>query len=146
MVITALTAGSAAAQNLNAEPNYGTIRLHGIDPHVVHLQSGGTIEAGRLGDGCAGYVSNAPDVRLNFTGGRPLPLTFSAISDADTMLVVNAPDGRWYCNDDANAGTHNPSIRFASPLTGRYEIWVGTRAGPESHSARLEISELTDAH
>ena len=145
ITLAALAAATAAAaQDPNATPNYGTVRLHGVpDPHVVDLRSGGLVEASRLGDGCAGYVSNAPDVRLTYQAGT-LPLTVRAVSDADTMLLVNAPDGSWHCNDDAAAGTNNPAIRFTSPQSGRYEIWVGTRAGSETHPARLEISELDE--
>lgn len=132
---------AAAAQNPNATPSYGTIRLHGPpDPQVVRLQSGGRIDASRLGGTCSGFIADAPDVRLTYMSGT-LPLIISAASEVDTTLVVKAPDGSWHCNDDGRPGSLNPSIRFATPLSGRYEIWVGTRAGPQLHPARLEISE-----
>ena len=133
---------AAAAQNPNATPSYGTVRLHGPpDPYVVRLHSGGRIDAARLGPACSGFIADAPDVRLAYMSGR-LPLIISAVSEADTTLVVNAPDGSWHCNDDSRPGSLNPSIRFAAPLSGRYEIWVGSRAGPQAHPARLEISEI----
>ena len=136
----------ASAQDFNAAPNYGTVSLRtGFtpDPHVVRVQSGGPIDARRVGSNCAGFISNAPDVRLNFVGGSNLPLVISAASGADTTLVINGPDGRWYCDDDGGANGLNPGIRFNNPMSGRYEIWVGTYAGPSNHAAQLEISELT---
>lgn len=136
----------ASAQDINAAPNYGTVNLRtGFtpDPHVVQVQSGGNIDAQRISANCLGFISNAPDVRLNFVGGSNLPLVISAASGADTTLVINAPDGRWYCDDDGGANGLNPGIRFNNPMSGRYEIWVGTYGGPSNHAARLEISELT---
>ena len=133
----------AAAQEPNAPPTYGTVSLHGPpDPHVVRLQAGGRIDASRLGGVCTGFIARAPDVRLNHRQSGALPLIISAVADADTILVVNAPDGSWHCNDDSRPGVHDPSVRFATPQSGRYEIWVGTRAGPQLHPARLEISEI----
>jgi hypothetical protein len=138
---TLVLAAAAVAQNPNAAPAYGTIRLHGIDPHIVRLQSGGRIDASRLGGACSGFIADAPDVRLDYRQSGTLPLIITAVAEADTTLVINAPDGRWHCNDDSRSGSLNPSIRFAAPPSGRYEIWVGTRAGPQLHPARLEISE-----
>ena len=142
----ALLAPAASAQDSNARPNYGELSLRtGFtpDPRVVAVQSGGPIDAARIDSRCAGFISNAPDVRLNFQGGSSLPLVISVASGADTTLVVNAPDGSWHCNDDGGANGLNPGIRFNNPMSGRYEIWVGTYAGPSNHAAQLEISELT---
>ena len=36
----------------------------------------------------------------------------------------------------------NPSIRFETPQSGRYEIWVGTYGSATLRNARLHISEL----
>ncbi len=138
-------AAPAAAQNVNLDPNYSTIRLNAGfsgDPRLVDLQSGGSIDASSLGSPCRGYISNAPDVRVVYSSGR-LPLMFSVDSGSDTTLVVNAPDGRWYCDDDSGEGL-NPSIRFDRPLSGRYEVWVGTYGSSSLRSATLGISELYD--
>lgn len=140
---SALLCVPAAAQNVNADPTYDTIRLNSgftPDPYRVDLQSGGSIDASQTANGCRGYIANAPDVRLQFAGGS-LPLIISVDSSADTTLVINAPDGRWYCDDDSGDG-YNPSVRFNSPMTGRYEIWVGTYGGASLQPATLSISEL----
>ncbi|MGQ0659516.1 hypothetical protein [Sphingosinicella sp.] len=136
----------ASAQNFNLAPNYGTVNLRtGFprDPHVVNVRSGGNIDASRINANCRGFISDAPDVRLNFVAGSRLPLIISADSGADTTIVVNGPDGRWYCDDDGGERGMNPSVRFSNVQSGRYEIWVGTYGGRTLHPAQVHISELT---
>ena len=77
----------------------------------------------------------------NVSGGS-FPLILSVASGADTTLVVNGPDGSWYCDDDGGINGLNPALRFGSPQSGRYEIWVGTYAQGSTQPARLVISEL----
>lgn len=145
----ALAAATAAApsfaQDFNANPNYGTVNLNtGFtpDPQVVNLQSGGNLDARNIGGSCAGFITNAPDVRLNYTAGNTFPLIISVASAADTTLVINGPDGSWYCDDDSGVNGLNPAIRFNSPQTGRYEIWVGTYGNASLQAAQLNISEV----
>jgi hypothetical protein len=143
--LAALALAPAAAQDMNADPNFGTVNLSAgfrPDPHVVQVRSGGSLNAQSLSPSCQGFISQAPDVRLNYTSGG-LPLIISAASSADTTLVVNAPDGRWYCDDDTGVNGLNPMVRFNTPATGRYEIWVGTYGNATLQPARLAISELT---
>jgi len=148
-VFTAAAIGCAAvpgaiAQDVNGRPNYGTVELRSgflPDPRVIALQSGGDIDVSRLNSNCRGFITNAPDVRLVYEAGT-LPLYISVDSSADTTLVVNAPDGEWYCDDDGGTRGLNPSIRFETPQTGRYEIWVGTYGSATLRNARLHISEL----
>ena len=103
MVLTAAyPTGSVFAQDTSADPNYGTLNLSAgfqPDPRVVSLTAGGGISASRASSGCRGYITNAPDVRLNYTSGS-FPLSILVDSAADTTLVVNAPNGNWYCDDD----------------------------------------------
>ena len=61
------------------------------------------------------------------------------MSQDDTTLVINAPDGEWYCDDDG-AGYPNPELTFASPMSGQYDIWVGTYGGGNAN-ATLQILE-----
>ena len=135
----------ASAQNFNAAPSYGTVNLNGgftPDPQVINMRSGGNIDSQRaIGGSCRGFIANAPDLRLNFNPGS-LPLIISVDSSADTTLVVNAPDGRWYCDDDGGRRGLNPAVRFNRPMSGRYEIWVGTSGNSSLQPAQLHISEL----
>lgn len=134
---------SGGRPDYTLDPNYGTARLRSgftPDPHRVRLQSGGSIDASVLGNPCRGFVSRAPDYRVDYVSGR-LPLNISVQSSSDTTLVVNGPDGNWYCDDDSGGGL-NPSIRFDTPRSGQYDIWVGTYGSARLESAILDISEL----
>jgi hypothetical protein len=138
-------AAPAAAQDFNADPNFGAIDLASgftPDPQVIAVRSGGSLNAQSLSPSCRGFISNAPDVRLNYDAGS-LPLIISVASAADTTLVVNGPDGSWYCDDDGGVNGLNPMVRFNNPKPGRYEIWVGTYANASLQPAQLFISELT---
>lgn len=138
-------AGPVAAQDFNATPNYGDITLSpGFtpDPHLVSLRAGGDISASGAGRGCSGYITNAPDYRLQWNGDGSLNILISVLSKADTTLVVNGPDGRWYCDDDSGED-NNPLVTLGS-VYGRYEIWVGTFSDGDPQPAVLSISEVTN--
>jgi hypothetical protein len=141
----AIFAIPAAAQNINGNPNYGTVNLRtGFtpDPRVVPVVSGGNIDASRIRGDCRGFISSSPDVRLVFNTRGNLPLIISVASGADTTLVVNGPDGRFLCDDDGGVNGLNPSIRIDRPRSGRYEIWVGSYRAGSNDRARLNISEV----
>lgn len=143
LAAVALT-GAASAQDFNANPNYGTVNLTSgftPDPYVVNVQSGGSLNAQGISQSCRGFISNAPDVRLVYSSGN-LPLIISVNSSTDTTLVVNAPDGSWYCSDDEGVNGMNPMVRFNNPQGGRYEIWIGTYGSSSLAPAQLHISEL----
>ncbi len=138
-----LGATAVQAQDVSADPTYETVRLNGgftPDPYTIPIMSGGQTNARDLGGECRGYIATRPDARLYFTPGS-LPLYISATSDADTTLVINGPDGRWYCDDDSGDGL-NPAWGFENPQSGQYDIWVGTYGAAENHSAEIQISEL----
>lgn len=151
---TALTLGltiglaaSGSAQDISAEPISETVELGSgftPDPVIVEVISGGAIDASDRVTDCSGYIASAPDVRLNYTADETastLPLYIYAKSEGDTTLLINAPDGNWYCNDDSSSG-NNPLVVFGPAMTGSYEIWVGSFDEDEYHDATLEISEL----
>jgi hypothetical protein len=136
-------AAGAAAQNISADPLYGTVNLDSgftPDPHTVDVRAGGPDSADHLGPGCTGFINNArPDVRLNFTAGQ-LPLNLYVTSQADTTLAVNLPNGQWVCNDDSHG--FDPLVSLQSPMSGQYDIWVGTFQQTGTPPATLHISEL----
>ena len=141
----AATPAAAQRLNTNANPNYGTVTLRSgftPDPRVVSLRAGGNINGSAASSGCTGFVTSAPDVRLNYTAGS-YPLIISVASSSDTTLIINGPDGRWYCNDDGGVNGSNPALRFNSPASGRYEIWVGTYRSGNTAASRLHISEVS---
>jgi hypothetical protein len=138
-------AGVAAAQNYNLNPAYGTVNLTAgftPDPYVVNVLSGGRNDAAQtVSSSCRGFVADAPDVRLNYSAGS-YPLIISVNSGSDTTLVVNGPDGSWYCDDDGGNQGLNPSLRFNNPQSGQYDIWIGTYGNASNQAAQLNISEL----
>jgi hypothetical protein len=138
--------GAAEAQDWRLTPSYGSVSLssgYTPDPYLVNLQSGGSIDASRsIGGNCRGFVANAPDYRLQYRAGSVLPLILSVSSSSDTTLVVNGPDGRWYCDDDGGQGL-NPSLRWNTPMSGQYDIYVGTYGSASYRNATLSISELS---
>lgn len=125
------------------EPAYGSVSLRGgfaPDPHTVRLQAGGAVDAATIGGACQGFVANAPDIRLNYVASNG-PLIIAVTSAADTTLVVNGPDGSWYCDDDSG-GNNNPRIRFATPQSGQYDVWVGTYSQGAMAPSVLSFSEV----
>lgn len=138
-------ASTAEAQDWRLNPTFGSVSLvsgFSPDPYLVSLQSGGSIDSTRsIGGSCRGFVANAPDFRLQYQAGNVLPLIISVSSNADTTLVINGPDGNWYCNDDGGQGL-NPSLRWNSPMSGQYDIYVGTYGNASIQNATLSISEL----
>ncbi len=138
--------GAASAQDFSLNPTYGAIQLRAgftPDPFQVNIQSGGSINAAQtIGGSCTGYIARAPDYRVNYTPGS-FPLIFSVASGADTTLVVNGPDRRWYCDDDGGTNGLNPMVRFNTPMAGQYDVWVGTYGSNQNFSTTLHVSEVT---
>ena len=144
VAVSLATATGAAAQDTSARAAYGSVRLNSgftPDPHSVSLTAGGSIDASRIGSPCRGSIANAPDYEVTYTAGS-LPLYIYVNASSDTTLVVNGPDGQWYCDDDSNGGV-NPQVTFNTPRSGTYDIWVGTFSGGTA-SATLHISELSE--
>lgn len=136
----------AVAQDMSATPTYGSVALNtGFtpDPHSVSLTAGGSIDASTAsalaGANCRGFIASAADFELTYTAGSSFPLKIRVESSADTTLVVNAPDGSWYCADDVEG--INPVLTWATPPSGVYDIWVGTY-GADMAPATLQITEL----
>jgi len=140
-----LTATPALAQNINTSADATTrARLSSgfePDPHSVQVTAGGPINASNVNENCVGQISRRASFTLRYREAGELPLIFRAESDADTTLVVRAPDGSWSCNDDTNG--LNPQVRFNTPANGRYQVWVG-RFGEtsETAAATLHVTEI----
>lgn len=129
--------------NANAPALYGNVVLSAgfqPDPFSMSLDAGGQDDAGRLiGGACTGFINGAaPDVELSYSAGS-FPLTIAVDSFADTTLVINLPDGSWFCVDDST--NQNPVAFFAVPQSGVYDIWVGTFQPGQPQPAQLFITE-----
>ncbi|WP_395942960.1 hypothetical protein [Brevundimonas sp.] len=124
------------------EPNYGSVTLRtGFtpDPHEKSILAGGSIPASAAKSGCEGKVSAAADYQVQFEAGD-MDLTFLVESSDDTTLLINTPNGRWYCDDDSGGGM-NPKVQITNPQSGRYDVWVGTY-GDDMVQSTLKVSEL----
>ena len=126
----------------NLRATYGETSLRAgftPDPLRVSLMAGGDIPAANVSAGCSGSIARAPDYQIDYAPGA-LPLAIRTQAASDTTLVINGPDGLWYCDDDSGGGT-NAQVYFSKPSAGVYDIWVGTYGGGTS-AATLLITEL----
>lgn len=139
VALSGLAVSAVEAQNAAARATSGSTRARAgftPDPIRVGVFSGGSINATRLGGGGVGMIASAPDYEFTYTAGS-FPLSFGVVSNGDTSLVINGPDGRWYCNDDAQG--LNPILTWGRPASGTYDVWVG--AVGQAASATLLITE-----
>lgn len=141
-VATVMGATGAIAQQ--AAPTYGEFRLdaQGLpDESLLSVVAGGEVEAaqraGPDASDCKGFTAAAPDARLVWSGPAA-GVRLSAVSNADTTLIVRGPDGAWLCDDDSGEDA-NPSISLTAQA-GRYDIWVGTYSQGERKKAVLSAS------
>ncbi|MGV9009210.1 hypothetical protein [Brevundimonas sp.] len=127
VLVATMAAGSVAtAQVYSMEPNFGTTRLSAgfaPDPHRIPVTAGGDVDVSSTMQ-CVGWISNRPDVRINYTPGS-FPITFRVESEGGTTLIVRTPDDRWLCDFDAVAGK-GPEVKFNQPIRGDYNVWIGT--------------------
>jgi len=139
--------GSSAAQDWHAAPDHDPVRLttgFTPDPYQVTVVSGGDQDASKLGSPCVGFVANAPDVDLYYTAGNQYKLsivTVAAENGNDPTLVIHGPDGRWYCNDDMTPNDVNAGITFTNPMSGLYDVWVGSYHQGQNFNTTLNITE-----
>lgn len=146
-VVTPTETAGGDVPDFSLDPAYGSIDLTSgftPDPHTKAISAGGELDASAIGvTGCVGFVARAPDYRVNWTAGSGnLPLIFSVDSDADTTLVINDAEGNWVCDDDGGNEGMNPSVRFTNPVSGQYDVWVGTYASGQLQQSTLHVSEL----
>jgi S1-C subfamily serine protease len=125
--------------DLTLKPTFGAVALRAgfvPDPYVKTLVAGGPLHTS-LG-GVPAWVAQPPDFQLFYTANDVFPLTINVQCAEPTTLLVNLPDGTWIADAGA-AGS--PSLRFATPRTGRYDIWVGTRNEGALPTATLRFTE-----
>ena len=115
------------------------------DPYTVGVTAGGPANVSYLGGGCVGYTTAAPSFSLNYTSGAFPTLRFYFVGGGDTTMIINSPNGSYYCVDDS-FGTLNPTIDFNSPSSGRYDVWIATYSQGASVGGTLYITENTGNH
>lgn len=93
-------------------------------PYGLNTGAGGTIDLANCGN--VGFVYATPQVSINFVDTTG-PVQVSTYSSCDTVLLVNAPDGSWWFNDDN--GDSLLSWVMVDVVPGRMDVWVGTYNG-----------------
>ena len=114
------TSGSAFI-TLNPEAGFP------LDPFLVSLQGGGSVDASTLSEGCSGFITASPAVTVDYQGAASRLRAFF-YSDGDTTLVVQTPDGAYLCNDNTSRVVLDASVEIAEPVHGLYSVWVGAAA------------------
>lgn len=135
---------NATRLDLSLEPGFGSVTLTASElsePYLTELVSGGSVDVSYLGNGCVGYAAGNPDLRVNLEeGGNNLVFRFTAGDNtSDTTMIVNAPDGQWYCNDDQTSGSLDPGLSFMEAGSGQYDVWIGSYTSSQSVSGSLAI-------
>lgn len=136
--------GTVQGLDYNLTPNYGGTSLQAgftPDPVIVEIISGGDLDVSAFGYGaeCRGFATRQPDYSVRWSGASS-GLRFFFLSPGDTVLIINAPNGAWFCNDDS-FNTLNPTLDFLNPAQGRYDIWVASYNAGENIRGSLYITE-----
>jgi hypothetical protein len=145
-----LVASDTPSQQLDytLPPTYGEVNLGAgftPDPYQVSVNAGGNVNVSYLGSSCSGFTGEAPDVRLNFSGGGASLIRLYYIAGQDSTLVINDPYGNFYCVDDS-FGTVNPTIDFNNPAGGTYDIWVASYSAGNMFNGMLSFTANASNH
>lgn len=128
----------------DAKPAAGRIAMpeSGIAELAVTLAGG--VPADEAGPECSGDITQTrPDVTLGLQTAEPLLAIAAAAQHADTTLVVVAPDGAVYCNDDAQ--NYDPAVVLGDAAPGAYAIWVGVRGEGVGSEALVRVGREAPA-
>lgn len=107
--------------------------------------AGGDRFAGGLNQSCVGYITETPDVRVNYTADGRTPLVVGVQSARDMTLVVHTPSGQYLCDDDGGEGL-NSELVINNPQSGAYAVWAGTYgAAVGTPEATVTFSETRGA-
>jgi hypothetical protein len=126
-------------------PNFGIHALQAgfvPDPFTLNVTSGGAVPASAVATGCEGFVSENPDMVLQWSGSSDLLRIFFQGS-GDATLLIQDPTGDWYCNDDFQ-GTHHPLVDFGSPTPGQYSVWVGSYQADLGVPGLIYVTEASE--
>lgn len=130
--------------DVEVDGHYGAVVLEpGFrpSPSATELQAGGEFQAGWIAAGCVGAVADKPDLQVFYSGAGGDGLNMLVDGEADTTLLVRAPDGAWHCADDISDEDRRPRLSWPSPQPGRYSVFVGTFSSGAFPEVELRIWE-----
>ena len=131
---------------MNGTINLGAGRITLPYPFTISASGSGGYnlrDCGLEGEGLTGFTGDAlinarPELVMHWMGGPP-QLTISFENEADTLLLVSDPEGRWLFND--NGQDQNPQIIIPDPAPGDYAIFVGSHGSlSQTRPGMLTIS------
>jgi hypothetical protein len=96
-----------------------------LDPFLVSLNGGGEVDASTFNTSCVGYINDKPVLTARWTGAVDQLRVFF-YSDSDSTLVIKQPDGSYLCADDLADNVLDPEVTVANPVTGTYQVWIGS--------------------
>ncbi len=143
LMLAAMPALAQSSLSPGDIPTYGSVALSAgfvPDPYEVAITSGGVYSASwELGSACTGYINDAPDFNVQWSGATE-ELFIGFTSSADTTLVVRTPSGFYWCSDDVFG--LDPEVLLSYPQAGTYQVWVGSYHSDEYNSGTLYVSEI----
>ena len=128
------------------EPKRGALSNDDL-PFTREFTAGGEVGAFNLEQEnslCTGFISAIPTFRFKWTGSAEQLVMFFE-SNVDTTLVVRAPDGKFYCDDDINGSENiNPLVTLTGQK-GKYYVWVGSFSPDVQATGNLTITNDANA-
>ena len=139
------TATAAICPDRMLAASYGAVFLEeGFlpDPWHTHIEAGGRTDLSPcFEEGWAGHVADAPDLDVQYIASGASDLAFFVQSAADTILLVSAPDGRWWYDDGQGDGDGSPAVIVEHATPGVYSVWIGSRRAEDYPEAALFVTE-----
>lgn len=114
-----------------------------LDPFLVSANGGGDLDVGILNEDCDGFINPNPTLTINWAGSADVARVFT-YSDADPILVVQTPDGKFLCSDDSTSLLLDPQIEISKPAPGKYNVWVGSAAAKQLLPTILVLTTRSD--
>jgi hypothetical protein len=131
------SASGRAMSDLGASPGMTapSMGAPGAGPHwSFDGMAGGPISAMDQDASCRGWIPATPQIVFNLA--TTTALVVSATSGVDTTMVLVAPDGSIFCNDDTNGLDPQVSGTFGP---GSYRVFIGTYSEGNSGSFHAEV-------
>lgn len=112
-------------------------------PMTYQVAAGGAQDVGLCGLPiyASGFVAAQPNLSFFLSEMQDYArLEIQVQSTCDSVLLVRAPDGSWYFDDDSN-GNLDPMLDIygRAMLNGRLDVWVGTFGGDPNCQASVEM-------
>ncbi len=127
------------------DPTFGSVSLRASftpDPYRAAIITGGSVNVDDFLTGdCVGYAAEAPDFNIRLTSSLRY-IRFYFDSSEDTTMVINDPNGDWYCDDNSGPGS-DPQIAFSRPVAGTYNVWIGDYEQGNATTGYLYLSEYS---